>query len=380
MKILVFVNNYLPSYKSGGPVRSLSNLIACMPDYMMFHVACSDRDAGDTLPFSHVNNHGFNCYNGDSVLYLPIQFFSFLKKIFINVDKNYDAVYLNSLFNVRYTLVPLLLISLGFIKSKALIISPRGELLVGALQSGWLKKHIYLYLLRFLFNFKSPVFHSTSDDETDAIKKYFCSFPCVQISNLPPVLSTKFNHIDENYNEHKSHLNLVYVSRVTYKKNLKFLIESFKNISEGYSISLDIYGPANGKDSVYLKECLSVELPHNVSLSYKGPVPNYQLIHILPKYDFFVLPTKGENFGHAIVESLYCGTPVIISSFTPFNDVESSNSGFILDISDSLSFNERLPEFLSYKKNPSVIEDYINKKLNRDDMVNDYIAFFSQYS
>ena len=35
------------------------------------------------------------------------------------------------------------------------------------------------------------------------------------------------------------------------------------------------------------------------------------------EYDLLFLPTKGENFGHVILESMSAGTPVLISDTTP---------------------------------------------------------------
>jgi glycosyltransferase involved in cell wall biosynthesis len=36
--------------------------------------------------------------------------------------------------------------------------------------------------------------------------------------------------------------------------------------------------------------------------------------------DAMVLPTKSENFGFAVLEALWVGTPVVTTTFTPWND------------------------------------------------------------
>jgi glycosyltransferase involved in cell wall biosynthesis len=36
------------------------------------------------------------------------------------------------------------------------------------------------------------------------------------------------------------------------------------------------------------------------------------------RHDLFVLPTRGENFGHVIFESVAAGTPVLLSDQTPW--------------------------------------------------------------
>ena len=44
--------------------------------------------------------------------------------------------------------------------------------------------------------------------------------------------------------------------------------------------------------------------------------------------------TSGENFGHAIIEALACGCPVIISDQTPWNDLESFGAGWVIPLDD----------------------------------------------
>ena len=42
--------------------------------------------------------------------------------------------------------------------------------------------------------------------------------------------------------------------------------------------------------------------------------------------------TKGENFGHALFESLSAGRPVITSNFTPWNKLAEKKAGWNVDI------------------------------------------------
>ena len=43
----------------------------------------------------------------------------------------------------------------------------------------------------------------------------------------------------------------------------------------------------------------------------------------IARSDVFLLPTGGENFGHAIFEALSCGVPVLISDQTPWRGLEA---------------------------------------------------------
>ena len=50
------------------------------------------------------------------------------------------------------------------------------------------------------------------------------------------------------------------------------------------------------------------------------------------------MPTRGENFGHIILQSLSVGCPVIISDQTPWKDLETQNVGWDLSLQQPESF------------------------------------------
>ena len=51
-------------------------------------------------------------------------------------------------------------------------------------------------------------------------------------------------------------------------------------------------------------------------------------------YDVMYLPTQGENFGHAILESFMNSRPVIISNKTPWLNLEKENVGWDLSLDE----------------------------------------------
>ena len=53
---------------------------------------------------------------------------------------------------------------------------------------------------------------------------------------------------------------------------------------------------------------------------------------MLPNYDFFVMLSEGENFGHSIFEALAVGLPVLISNLTPWKNLESRKIGWDVDV------------------------------------------------
>ena len=70
-KILVFVARYLPGYKSGGPIRSISNLVESLGGEFDFYVVTSDRDAGEDRPYPSIRRSSWTEVGNARVLYLP---------------------------------------------------------------------------------------------------------------------------------------------------------------------------------------------------------------------------------------------------------------------------------------------------------------------
>ena len=58
-----------------------------------------------------------------------------------------------------------------------------------------------------------------------------------------------------------------------------------------------------------------------------------------------VLPSKSENFGHAIYEALSAGRPVITSHFTPWNDLQPAAAGINVSLDNSTELTAAINTF-----------------------------------
>ena len=68
--ILVFCDYYLPGYKAGGPLRTISNMVDILGDEIHFKIVTRDRDSGDNKPYKDIIlNQWLKVGNAD-VLYL----------------------------------------------------------------------------------------------------------------------------------------------------------------------------------------------------------------------------------------------------------------------------------------------------------------------
>src|SRR5918911_4954029 len=108
-KILVLTDYYLPGYKGGGPLRTLSNMVDRLGDEYRFCVVTRDRDLGDTEPYPEILTDSWFPVRKAEVRYLAPRALSLrrLRTLFQATD--HDAVYLSSFFSPIFTIKPLLL-------------------------------------------------------------------------------------------------------------------------------------------------------------------------------------------------------------------------------------------------------------------------------
>ena len=134
----------------------------------------------------------------------------------------------------------------------------------------------------------------------------------------------------------KGNLKLISIARIAPEKNLLYALEVLSGIKT--KIEFDIYGPLY--DENYWIQCKEIiaKLPSNVRINYKGVLEADRVEEELSKYHFLFMPTRGENFGHIILQSLSAGTPVIISDQTPWKNLASKKIGCDLPLNDHKNF------------------------------------------
>jgi glycosyltransferase involved in cell wall biosynthesis len=208
------------------------------------------------------------------------------------------------------------------------VIASRGMLQQEALNQKKWKKKIYTTLLKTSRILDSVTWHSTNTNETEDIYRTFNAENINMISNVPIVPNNNSKKIESQKSK------LVSVSLNTEMKNIHFLIEVLKDVKQ--QINYDIYGPIKDKDYWQRCEAIIDTLPENIKVEYKGEIDPDKIGDVLPNYNLFVLPTLGENFGHAIFEAFANGIPVLISDRTPWRNLEKQNIGFDLDLDKNI--------------------------------------------
>jgi glycosyltransferase involved in cell wall biosynthesis len=134
----------------------------------------------------------------------------------------------------------------------------------------------------------------------------------------------------------RSPLRLLFLSRIDRKKNLDYALKALACVRT--PVAYDIFGPIS--DATYWRECqaLIAALPTHVTARYCGTLPHAEVHAAFGRYDALLLPTRGENFGHSIVDALAAACPVLISDQTPWLELERADAGWSLPLGAPQSF------------------------------------------
>ena len=320
MKILTFIDYYTPGYRAGGPLRTIVNMVENLGDEFEFLIITRDRDLGLSEPYDGININQWNNVGKAKVFYASPKDFTWwgFKKTLNKT--NYDALYLNSFFSPRATIVPLLLRRLGLIPNKPLIIAPRGEFSSGALKIKPIKKKLYITFAKHLQLYNNLIWQASSEYEELDIRNTMGKV-AKTILVAPDLLSSRApSTITDNKTLQKKEINpflhVVFISRISPMKNLEYLLTILQSIQP--TIYLSIYGPL--EDGQYWIECKNLidKFPPNITAKHKGELTPEEVPNAFMEHDVFFFPTRGENFGHVIFEALAVGTCVVLSDQTPW--------------------------------------------------------------
>lgn len=274
-----------------------------------FAILTQDRDLGEDTAYPGIKVNEWQSVGGSQVYYADQATYG-VRAVEPNLN-NDDILYLNSFFSYRGSIS----LYFRFRKRNKILIAPRGEFSEGALSLKWFKKQVFLFVSKLSGLYRDVHWHASTSMEADDIRRVFphvqdrihlAADPVVlgDFASLPPI------------SKMTGKLRVGFISRIDPMKNLDGLLSIISGVER--QVQLNIFGPI--KDAQYWKSCQEVirTMPANIHVEYHGTLAAHQVSSIFAEHDLFVLPTRGENFGHVIFESLRAGTPVLVSDRTPW--------------------------------------------------------------
>jgi glycosyltransferase involved in cell wall biosynthesis len=351
-KILVFIDWYLPGFNSGGPVTSAANLTEHLKGDLEFYIITRNHDYCNSLPYENIkSDEWINKGDNTHIYYLSKGCLSKINILKAIKDISFNTWYVTGIYSWYFSIVPVFLARRHH--PGKLIVAPRGMLSPHALGIKSFKKKIFLGLAKIIRLYKNASFHATSVEEENDVLTQFPKNDVVFVPNLPkPVNQSNINHVEKK----PGSLKLLSIARIAPEKNtleaLKIL-EAFSQTmdpKDDYNISFDLYGHVYCLK--YWEECNKVveQLPMQIQVNFHGSVSPDNLPAFIENSHFLFLPSRGENFGHAILESLLLARPVIISDQTPWKNLRFVNSGWDISLQSPHLFISALKSCLEMEQ------------------------------
>lgn len=340
-KVLVLNPYYFPGWRSGGPQQTIMNIVDVFGKDVDIHILTHNHDMGVAEPYPDTEYDTWVCVGDAKVYYSSSEHFElgFLEK----TANRFDLVYVcGPYYEESYKL--LWLNRLGKIKPEV-VLAPMGSFSTGALAQKHLKKKLFWTVLCTMGLLKNIAWSFTSNIEVNEaeacvgkkwVRKYYIA------EDLPK----RFVDYSQQKNIRKpvGSLKIIFLSRICPKKNLLQAISIVSRL-EG-TIQFDVYGTR--EDEEYWIQCEEAlrKLPTNITWRYCGEVPAENVITTFLKYDVFLFPTLGENFGHVIYEALVAGCVPLISNRTPWLDLKEFLCGASMALEDEDAYVDCVQRFV----------------------------------
>jgi len=158
--------------------------------------------------------------------------------------------------------------------------------------------------------------------------------------------------------EDKETINLLTVSRLTYKNNLEMAIRAFyeaykRNNKLRYIIVGDVIPSRYGKEEKGYKERL-IKLCKDLGLQdkviFKGWLSGEELWKVYCNSNLFIWSSRYDNFAHALVEAAYFKLPIISTPVGIAEELIGKEGGFIVNHENYKEMSERIIEIVENPK------------------------------
>jgi glycosyltransferase involved in cell wall biosynthesis len=258
-----------------------------------------------------------------------------LSHLWKNIN-NYDVVHIHSLWN----LVSVFSLIICAIKGVRPVVSPRGMLSQYVINTNHpiQKKVLHFFLGKIILS--KVKFHATAAVELEEIKEVF---PKSNVTVIPNI----FKEIDqikanEKPEQDDNITKILFLSRIDPKKGIEILMKGLESIQWKYHLTVVGSGPDEYLQS--LKE-YATQLKIEQNITWAGPIYGNEKYVLMANHNLMALTSYNENFGNVVLESLACGTPVLITDKVGLADyVQENDLGWICT-TDHVSITATLDRF-----------------------------------
>ena len=323
MKILITADYFYPSKRGSGPIRSLVNFVDKFAGVHEIYLVTRDRDAANLPPYQEIQQGIWNHLLGIQVRYLSPN--ESIRRVLCESAREIqpDTIYMNSICS-PLTRSILQSAARRSIPRTDLLIAVRGELNPAALAIKPVRKQIYLRAGLAMGLFRGARFHASTEAERTVIKEWFPKHTVEVATDVPESVQCDPRHRPTGV------CRFAFTSRIAPIKNLEVALAAFEELvhtQSNFQASFEIHGEPI--DESYGDAIRSRIARCRGKANYHGPFLPSDVWSILEQSTFTVLPSRGENFAHAVYESAAMGIPFLISDRTPWTEAANTGCGWV---------------------------------------------------
>lgn len=360
MKILHIIPTYRPAFNRGGPIVSVHNLNKWLARKGVdVTVYTTDIDTNGKTPLAYEKN-GF-VENGIELDGVKIFYFrasfpkiweywrvgilpAFLPRHWEYSRDLHKALQQNiakfDLIHITSTFLFASILGAYYAKKykKPYIISLRGNIMEPLELKGAIKKKLYIHLIE-KKALQNAIIHCSVPAEREHYERYkllYKDFIIIPNGIDPDELNVSLSQDDHINFQKKYNINpddkiALFLGRLNWKKGLDTLISAFVEVIKKEPRALLLLAGADEKG--YQSKVEAWIKKHHIGnrVRFTGELLGKDKISALTESNTFVLPSYSENFGMAVVEAMYCGLPVVITSnvgIAPY--IEKAKAGFVV--------------------------------------------------
>jgi glycosyltransferase involved in cell wall biosynthesis len=215
-----------------------------------------------------------------------------------------------------------------------LLVTPHGMLYPQLMRRGRFKKWIVNRLWDDRYRAAASALHATSGDEAQLIRSSGASQPIAVVPigiNVEQFAAPRGDFLSTRFPRSAGKKRLLFLGIMDRKKGLIQLADAWGKLRQEFpDWHLIIAGPDFDGHAAEVREVIGRGGAAEAT-TFAGPVYGQDKARLYRESDLFVLPTEWENFGIAVAEALASELPVITTRGTPWQELESSQSGWWIE-------------------------------------------------
>lgn len=332
-RILCLYFSYFPSTENPGPAESIRILAERLQSDFEVHIITHNYDG--TKKQKLFKNQVFARRRGShfKVSYVPRGIAGWRYTI-REISRRSGAVTIHCFFDYRLA-IPILVIGRLLFPRHTFFHFPHGIFLQAVFKTKVIRKWLYCRFLD-LFDMTRYITHiAASPLEERDLRTHLWRGQEVVV--IPHFRDQTLLGAQQWPAKKSGSLKICLVGRVAKQKNVIGALDILD--AAGVPCECDIYGDTSELDYFdRVKKKADALVKKGVVVRFLGFVKKVEMTKVMPEYDLLFSPTLGENYGHAIVEALALGVPVLLSDQTPWTDVGDTGAGWAFPLQNIDAF------------------------------------------